>query len=186
MSKVSDRLAGKLGGKIFSGGVLALALSVVVIFAMPSYRQGEPAIAGRRADDFAFELNGHPAHLSDLRGKVVVLNFWATWCPPCVAEIGELNALQRDISGRGGTVLGISVDEDADAYERFLRDHNVPFPNYRDPSKKIAERYGTAMYPETYIIDTGGRIARKIVGEQDWGDPQLATYVESLLPPRGK
>jgi cytochrome c biogenesis protein CcmG/thiol:disulfide interchange protein DsbE len=186
MSKVSDLLASKLGGKIFTGVVLALAMTVVVIFAMPSYRQGEPGVAGKRASDFAFELNGRTAHLSDLRGQVVVLNFWATWCPPCVAEIGTLNALQRDISGHGGTVLGISVDEDADAYEKFLVEHKVPFPNFRDPTKKIPESYGTLMYPETYIIDTDGRIARKIVGEQEWDNPQLAKYVESLLPAKGK
>jgi peroxiredoxin len=175
-----------LSSKLFTTVVLIVAAAVVYVFAAPSYRHGEPSIAGRRAEDFAFDLNGHAAHLSDLRGKVVVLNFWATWCPPCVAETDSLNALQDKIAPLGATVLGISVDEDADAYQKFLREHNVPFPNYRDPSKKIAEGYGTVMYPETYIIGTDGRIARKIIGPQDWDGPELSGYIESLIPRNSK
>ncbi len=186
MSSLSQILASKTGTRIFSGVVLIVAVGVVVLFAAPSYRQGEASIAGSTARDFALELNGRPAHLSDLRGKVVILNFWASWCPPCVEEIDSLNALQKLIAARGGTVLGISVDEDADAYQKFLREHDVPFPNFRDASKKIAQTYGTAMYPETYIIGPDGRILRKIVGEQEWNGPELAGYIESLLPSAAK
>lgn len=181
MSKISDLMSTKLGSRIFTAIVLIVATGLVTAFAVPSYRQGEPGIAGRRAYDFALTLNGQPAHLSDLRGKVVVLNFWASWCPPCLAEIDSLNALQKRIAPQGGTILGISIDEDADAYEKFLREHNVPFPTYRDPSKKIADTYGTSMWPETYIIGKDGRITRKIVGQQEWDSPELAGYIESLL-----
>ena len=68
------------------------------------------------------------------------------------------------------------------AYEKFLAEHNVPFPNFRDPTKKISEDYGTSLYPETYIIDADGRIERKISGQQDWDSPELVSYIESLLP----
>ncbi len=171
---------------MFTGVVLMIAAAVVYVFASPSYRHGEPSVAGRRAEDFSLELNGRPAHLSDLRGKVVVLNCWATWCPPCVEELGALTALQAKLAPLGATVLGISVDEDGDAYQKFLLDHNVPFPNYRDPSKKIAESYGSVMYPETYIIGPDGRIARKIIGAQDWDGPELSGYIESLIPRNSK
>ena len=167
--------------KLLGGLVLAAAAAVVLIFASPSYRQGEPSIAGSKAPDFSFEWNGNPARLADLRGRVVVLNFWATWCPPCVAEMASLSRLHQQIATQGGMVLGISVDEDAAAYEKFLQDQQVRFPTYRDPSKKISSRYGTFMYPETYIVDRDGRIARKIIGPQNWDSPDLASYVETLL-----
>src|SRR5580693_9223068 len=118
--------------KIAAWGVVAIAALVVVFFAMPSYRQGEASVAGKTAEDFSIELSGKPGHLSDLKGKVVVLNFWATWCPPCVEETPSLNRLEKYIDSRGGMVLGVSIDEDGAAYEQFLRDHSVVFPTYRD------------------------------------------------------
>ena len=172
--------------KIAAWGVLAAALGVIVLFAMPSYRQGEASIAGKTAQDFPLELSGKPAHLADLKGKVVVLNFWATWCPPCVEETPALNHLQKYIESRKGVILGVAADEDPAAYERFLRDQSVVFPTYRDPSTKdnhspIAESYGTSMIPETYIIDRNGKIARKIIGFQEWDSPQMRAYFDSLL-----
>src|SRR6185437_8950983 len=145
-------------------GTLAIigALAVIYVFAAPSYRQGEPSIAGRRAPDFAMDINGHSQRLADLKGKVVLLDFWASWCPPCVEETPSLNALQQRITAAGGVVLGISQDEDQAAYERFLTDQHVVFPTYRDSSKQIAPMYGTSMFPEAYLIDRDGRIASKI------------------------
>jgi cytochrome c biogenesis protein CcmG, thiol:disulfide interchange protein DsbE len=159
------------------GGIVAL----LVLFAMPDYRQGEASPLGKPAKDFALTLDGKAMHLSDLRGKVVVLNFWATWCPPCVDETPSLSELQTRIAPMGGTVLGVSMDEDEQAYEHFVQAYNVGYPTYRDTTKKLASEYGTAMYPETYIIDRQGRIARKIVGEQDWNDNDIAMYVQGLL-----
>lgn len=167
--------------KLLTGLVLTFILALLVLFAAPEYRQGEPSLAGKPAKEFSFTLGGKPAKLADLRGKVVVLNFWATWCPPCVEEAPSLNRLQQAIAPRGGTVLGVSVDEDADAYAKFLQDHQINFPTYRDPTKQIALDYGTSMYPESYIIDRKGRIARKIIGPQDWDSPELISYLNSLL-----
>src|SRR3989475_12779470 len=142
--------------KIAAWGVLAAALGVVLLFAMPTYRQGEASIAGTTARDFSVDIARRPGHLTDLKGKVVILNFWATWCPPCVEETPALNRLQKHIEARGGMVLGVSVDEDPAAYQKFLKDRGVNFPTYRDPSRKSALDYGTSMYPETYIIDRRG------------------------------
>jgi len=180
--------------KVFAWGVLAVILGVLVLFARPSYRQGEAAIAGKAAEDFAFDLTDPPApagspaaagklsHLSDLKGKVVVLNFWASYCLPCVEEAPALNRLQERIAPRGGLILGVSIDEDPAAYEKFLKDHAVPFPTWRDPSRKVMHDYGTIMIPETYIIDRHGRIARKIIGPQQWDSPDLTSYFDYLLP----
>jgi peroxiredoxin len=172
--------------KAFAWGALAVAVGIIFVFAMPSYRQGEASVAGNRAEDFPIELSGKPAHLADLKGKVVVLNFWATWCGSCVQEMTALNRLQQHIASRGGMVLGVSADGDPAAFEKFLVDQNVAFPTYRDPSAKdnispIALRYGTRMIPETYIIDRHGRIARKIIGPQQWDSAEMLAYFDAIL-----
>jgi len=165
---------------------LAVGVSMLLLFALPSYRQGEASIAGKTADDFALTLDGKPAHLSDLRGKVVVLNFWASWCPPCVEEAPSLNRLQRHIEPNGGTILGFSIDEDPAAYEKFLKEFAVNFPTWRDPSvhgnkSQIMTRYGTSLIPETYVIDRHGKIARKLVSAQQWDSPEILAYFDAIL-----
>jgi len=157
---------------------------MLVGFAMPEYHLGEASVVGRAARDFALTLDGKPARLSDMRGKVVVLDFWATWCQPCVEETPSLNELQSRIAPQGGMVLGVSLDEDASAYDQFLAANHVIFPTYRDASKKIALDYGTFMYPETYLIGRDGRIARKIFGPQDWNSGDIARQIETLLSAR--
>jgi peroxiredoxin len=166
--------------KILSGAALAGAAGVLLLFASPTYRQGEPSMAGSRAQDFSFELRGQPAKLSDLRGKVVVLNFWATWCPPCVEEMPSLNRLHAQIAPQGAMVLGISMDSDDGAYQKFLSEHRIEFPTWRDPSARIAADYGTFKFPETYIIDRNGRIARKIIGPQQWDAEMWVSYLRGL------
>jgi cytochrome c biogenesis protein CcmG, thiol:disulfide interchange protein DsbE len=167
--------------RIAAWTAVAIAAGILVLFAMPSYRQGEASIAGKPALDFPLTLAGKSEHLSDLKGKVVVLNFWATWCPPCVAETPALNRLEKYIDSRGGMVLGVSIDEDAAAYEQFLRDHSVVFSTYRDATKKTASDYGTSIFPETYIIDRHGKIARKFVGEQQWDSAEMLAYFDAVL-----
>lgn len=160
-------------------GLIAAGI-ILAAFAFPSYRQGEPSLAGRQARNFDMQITG-ASHLSDLRGKVVVLNFWASWCPPCLEETQSLNTLQQAIGPKGGVVLGISVDEDKNAYQKFLVDNHVIFPTYDDVSKKTATDYGTSMFPETYLIDRQGRLARKIVGPQDWQSPEIMHSIDILL-----
>jgi cytochrome c biogenesis protein CcmG, thiol:disulfide interchange protein DsbE len=166
--------------KILAPIALVFVAAVLYLFAAPSYRQGEPSLAGRRAKDFDLKITG-ASHLSDLRGKVVILDFWASWCPPCVEEADSLNRLQQDIGLRGGVVLGVSEDEDAAAYQQFLQEHHIVFPTYRDPTKKTKESYGTVMIPETYLIDRQGKLARKIVGAQDWQSPEIMGSINRLL-----
>src|SRR5262249_13836457 len=173
-------------GKLKIWGPFAVGVAALVAFAMPSYRQGEASIAGRTAEDFSMEMNGKPMKLSDYRGRVVVLNFWASWCPPCVAETPSLNNLQTRLEQGGGLILGVNVDEDPAAYQKFLVAHGVIFPTWRDPSvkgttSKVALDYGTSVYPETYVIDRRGKIARKIIGEQQWDSPEMLAYFDVLL-----
>lgn len=173
--------------KILAWGSMGFAFAVLALFTLPNYRQGESSIAGKTAEDFALDLNGKPAHLSDLRGKVVVLNFWGSWCGPCVEELPSLIALQHRISSRNALVLGVAADDDPARFSDFLRQHGVNFPTYRDPGTNedhrspIAADYGTSMYPETYVIDRKGKIARKIIGPQDWNSSEMTAYFDGIL-----
>ena len=167
--------------RILSGAVLLGVLLLLFVFASPSYRQGERGIAGKTAPDFSFTLDGKPATLASLRGKVVVLNFWATWCPPCLEETPSLNRLQTNIAPLGGVVLGVSINDNQAAYEKFLREQHVIFPTFRDASNSINLQYGSTMFPETYIIGRDGRMLRKIIGPQDWDSDDLLGYLRSLL-----
>jgi len=97
-----------------------------------------------------------------------------------------LNRLQKHIASHNAVVLGVAADEDAAAYQKFLLDQGITYPTYRDPATKenispIAQSYGTVMVPETYIIDRNGKIARKIIGFQQWDSPEMLTYFDVLL-----
>ena len=155
-------------------GVLWLALH-------PHSRR--PVALGDRAP--AFSLPRVPSgnlSLREFRGKVVVLNFWATWCPPCVAETPSLEAFASKMKGRGVVVLGVSVDQDPAALLQFVAQYHLTYPVARDPSRNVPSRYGTYKFPETYIIDRSGKVAEKIVNAYDWEDPRMLQFVKSLAP----
>jgi cytochrome c biogenesis protein CcmG/thiol:disulfide interchange protein DsbE len=164
-----------------NGGVLLAMGGVLWLFFTPMYRQGEPVETGKVAPGFSFAMNGKQTQLSDLRGKVVVLNFWFSSCPPCIEEAPALNRLHAQIAPQGGMVLGVDVNDSEDDYKRFLRDQGVNFPTYLDPDRKIHLAYGSTVFPETYIIDREGKIARKVIGPQEWDRGQNYAFLESLL-----
>ena len=96
--------------------------------------------------------------LGQLRGKVVVLNFWASWCGPCEAEAPVLERAQQRLSSSGGTVLGVTYKDDADASRDFMRQHGLSYPSLRDDRLDLAPKYGTTKLPETFILDKRGRV----------------------------
>ena len=118
--------------------------------------------------------------LSQLKGQVVVLNFWATWCPPCVEEMPSLVQMQQLMKSRGVTVLAVSLDLDAGNYQRFLRDHAVNLLTARDGEGKSNALYGTFKFPETYVIDRNGVMRRKFIGAVDWTEPDVLEYLSKL------
>ncbi len=122
--------------------------------------------AGDRAPDFSvLTANNVSLSRSSFGGKVLVLNFWATWCPPCVKELPLLQSLHKELGDSGLVILGISVDKSARNYRDFLRRFGVTFPTAHDPEHRINELYGTWKYPETYVINKEGRVIQKVVGE---------------------
>lgn len=116
----------------------------------------------------------------DFGGKVLVLNFWATWCAPCVREIPTLNELQRQFRDQGVVVVAVSVDKNENKYKNFLNRFRVSFDTARDPSADISASYGTFQYPETYIIKDG-KVVRKLIAEQNWVSDDSIQFVKSLL-----
>ena len=168
--------------KVRAWATLAFAAAVLWLFTMPGCRQGEPSMAGKTAEDFAVTRDGRQARLRDFRGKLVVLNFWASYCGSCVEEIPHLDRLQQRIRSRGGVVLGVSVDENCRSYDDFLRKHPVAFQTVCEPANKgVSLDYGTVMIPATYVIDRQGRIDRKIIGPQQWDSPEMVAYFDAAL-----
>lgn len=128
--------------------------------------------------------NGQTVSLTSYRGQVLVLNFWASWCPPCISETPSLNQLAADLRGSPVRILAVSIDADPAAYQRFLRSFHVDFTTARQPSAALMHRYGTQKIPETYIVDASGKVVRKIVGEYDWSSPAMVRYLRDLAAGR--
>lgn len=161
---------------------LALALLCVMVYRVEGYLREYDVQPNDRAPGFSLVNDqGIGVSLDDYEGKVVLLNFWATWCPPCIQEMPSLNATYERFREDGLVVLGISVDEDADEYSDFLRTAGVTFPTVRDPERTVSTRYGTMKYPESYLISRDRRVLRKYVGPEDWSRPEIANYLRSVL-----
>lgn len=154
-----------------------LALAVAVFLAGCNSR---PPHVGTAAKDFTVHDSDRTVSLDQFRGQVVVLNFWATWCPPCTEELPSLMDMQDRMRARGVVVLGVSIDVDADAYHHFLQQRNVNFLTVRDPEQKVATMYGTSGWPETYIIDRQGVVRRKVVGPINWDSPEVIQMLSQL------
>ena len=116
--------------------------------------------------------------LAKLRGKVVVLNLWATWCAPCVEELPSLLAMQKEHPEIA--VVAVSADQDDAVYRRFLVRHQVDVTTVRDSDQKVNAMYGTVQIPETYIIDRQGVLRRKFIGAQDWTGKEISEYLRKL------
>jgi cytochrome c biogenesis protein CcmG, thiol:disulfide interchange protein DsbE len=144
------------------------------------YSSGHPARIGSNAPDFTVQDSDHKITLSQFRGKVVVLNFWGTFCPPCVEETPSMVRMQARLKDKGVVVLGVSIDVDDAAYHKFLKDFNVNMVTVRDGDQKAASLYGTFGWPETYVIDRQGVIRRKFIGAVDWTSPEITDYLSKL------
>ena len=158
----------------------SVLLGLVSLLLTGCYRGSRPPRIGTAAPDFTVQDADRKVSLNQLRGKIVVLNFWATWCPPCVDEMPSLVQMQQRMKGKGVEVLAISVDADQSAYQKFLKDYNVDLLTVRDPDQKSNNLYGTFKFPETYIIDRQGILRRKFVGPLDWGQPEIVDYLSKL------
>jgi peroxiredoxin len=146
-----------------------------------------PVGVGSEAPSYvAPTISGDTVRLTDLRGRVVVLNVWATWCTPCVREMPALQRLHDQLGAKGLSVVAVSVDGggmgNADLDVRTFIDRlGLTFTILRDPYGRIEDTFGVSGLPTTFVIDRDGRIERKVLGAREWDDPALAAEIESLL-----
>ena len=157
---------------------LPIALLFTLLSVPACNRGAHPAQVGKTAPDFNVSDGASRIHLADYRGHVVLLNFWASWCGPCISELPSLLDLHHDRPDL--TILAVSIDEDADDYRRFLARRHVDLITVRDPAQKAAGLFHTDMWPETYAIDRNGVIRRKFVGATDWSNPEIRAYLTAL------
>ena len=141
-------------------------------------RGQHPGNIGKPAPEFSISDGSESLEINTLRGKVVVLNLWATWCPPCVEELPSLLDLSRHMPQLA--VVAVSTDQDPEVYHRFLVQRHVDVTTVRDADQRINALYGTVQIPETYIIDKHGIIRRKFIGAQDWTGSEITSYLTKL------
>jgi cytochrome c biogenesis protein CcmG, thiol:disulfide interchange protein DsbE len=161
----------------FSG---AIAVVLIILMLSGCYGGSRPPRVGSAAPDFTVRDAEHTVTLSQFKGQVLVLNFWATWCLPCVEEMPSLVRMQQRMQSKAVTVLAVSIDVDESNYRRFLKDHNVNLLTVRDPDQKTNSLYGTSKFPETYIIDRNGVVRRKFIGAVDWTAPDVMDFLSKL------
>jgi thiol-disulfide isomerase/thioredoxin len=165
--------------------LLLVVLAFVIVYSVQDHVVG----VGDSAPNFRVKTDsGAVMSPRDFGGKVLILNFWASWCAPCVQEMPSLNQIQKMFASQGLVVLGVNVDSKEDSYRNMLKRFQVSFQTVRDPEENINYRYGTYKIPESYIIDRNGKVLQKYAGLPDvngewkvWTDPQIVSYVRSLL-----
>jgi peroxiredoxin len=145
----------------------------------------EPEPHQTKAPDFHLpDLDGKKQRLSEHRGKVVLLSFWATWCPPCVEELPSMARLQQAMTGQEFRLLTVSVDDSAGDVKKFFDRHEGiidPVPVLMDPSRTIPKSYGTEKFPESYLIDRKGLVRYRFINKRDWSSPTALACIRSLL-----
>jgi cytochrome c biogenesis protein CcmG, thiol:disulfide interchange protein DsbE len=158
--------------------VLAAALLGLLVYGVAGRKANDTldqaVAAGKRPDAPGRDVRlpsldaaGRPVALGDLDGKVVVLNFWASWCEPCKAEAPVLERAQQRLRKSGGTVLGVTYKDFEGDSRAFVKDENVTYPNVRDDRLKLAPQYGTRQLPETFVIDRSGKVVAMSRGQID-------------------
>ena len=135
------------------------------------------------AQDFELPtLSGDYVRLSNFRGKVVFLNIWATWCPPCREEMPSMESLYRKLKGRDFEMLAVSIDgEGGKAVRPFAAKYGLTFPVLLDPDNKTSKLYGLTGVPETFIIDKNGMVIKKVIGAQNWMKKEWLDYFDRII-----
>jgi peroxiredoxin len=129
------------------------------------------------------DLDGRPHRLSDYRGRVVLINFWATWCAPCRDEMPSIQELKRKLANRPFVVLAVNLDEPESRIRNFLAQVKVDFTVLLDPDRQVAKAWQARILPASFVIGPDGRIRYSLVGEINWDHDLVVSRIAELMPP---
>jgi peroxiredoxin len=172
----------------YRGIILALlaVIAFAVLFSLKkdnAYLKYSPLGTGRPAPNFTLPgLDGKMVSLSDHKGQVVLVNIWATWCPPCVDEMPSMETVYKEFKGENFEILAVSIDAlGAKAVAPFMKKYNLSFPALLDPEGTIKTLYQTTGVPESFIINRQGILVEKIIGPRNWAAPEVVRYFRDLI-----
>jgi len=166
--------------------VFIVAVFLIVLFIEERYSTvttTPPIQLGLEAPNFTFpDLNGQRVTLFDHRGKVVLVNIWATWCPPCRQEMPSMQRLYEKFRGKNLEILAVSIDSNGrEAVDPLMRKIDLTFPVLLDPKETIKPLYGITGVPESFIVDKEGILVKKIIGPIDWSTPEVFLFFRDLM-----
>jgi len=166
--------------------IAAIGVFLLFLFAKEGSRGTKIIHEGDRAPEFRLQaLDGSAVSLADFRGKVVMVHFWATWCPPCVEEMPMIEQLYRSLGSTDFKILAVSVDEGgAGAVAEFMQRNGLSLPALLDSGRSVAGLYGTFKFPETYILDRRGVVRYKAIGPRNWTAPANMNAIRELIEAR--
>jgi peroxiredoxin len=165
-----------------TAGIVTVVVAAAFGYVYLAQNKGYALRKGSEVPGFRLpSLAGGEVDLASQRGKIVVLNFWATWCPPCVSEMPSLERLHRALGPEGLAVVTVSTDEDAATLKQFVSDHRLTLPVLEDPGGRVASEYRTTGYPETFVLDRAGRLLEHVVGPDEWDTPERIAGFRRLL-----
>jgi len=184
----------KCSGQAGSLGRLSRFFVVLCLVFLCSCSGGSPSfVPGEVAPDFTLrDTAGNVRRLSEFRGKVVLLNFWASWCGPCVSELPSLQRLAGRLAERGFVVLGVGVDDDVESLVQFQKVYGLSYPTLVDPDGAVKRTYKLTGVPESFFIDRDGKFILiadpdtndpvvRIVGPREWDTPTMLSRIVSTL-----
>lgn len=169
----------RIGAWLVAGAVLVAALFAV----LSGERVPPPLGRGSAAPDFELPRlsGGAPVSLSGMRGAVVLVNFWATWCKPCEDEMPAMERLYGALQGQGFELLAVSEDDEPELVTEFVERLGVTFPILLDLDRSAAHAYQTFRFPESFLIDRDGRVVERYVGPKEWDAPAYVDRIRRLL-----
>jgi thiol-disulfide isomerase/thioredoxin len=169
--------------------VVVIALVGASVYLVSSSSSRPPSemiksvVAGDLAPDFQLEdTKGNKVSLSELRGKIVMVNFWATWCPPCIEEMPSMERLNEALGGDDFVMLAINTEQNGRAVvPAFLEKTPYTFPILYDDKGDVQKHYGVFKFPESFIVGKDGKVVEKIIGPLDWSSLKTITYLQGLI-----